>query len=106
MLYLVLGLVLLVGSYFLFRDTMNKLQYIQTLRVYWITRNTGIPGTPVLCRGDMRGTSYPWWRGKGIQFRAGKYIFQIGVLTGKSDGLLEQLGGRHLDADPKEIRSW
>ena len=106
MLWLLVVVVLVVGAYFLFRDTMNKLQYIQSLRIYWITRNVGISGTPIVCRGNMRQTGAPWWQGSGIQFRAGKYIFQVGVLTRKVDGLLEQLGGRDMDAAPKEIRSW
>jgi hypothetical protein len=97
---------LIVGSYFLFRDTMNKIQYVQTLRLYWITRNVGGKGVPLVSAAFMRQTAEPWWQGRGVQFRIGKYTFQIGILLRKADGLLDQVGGRDMDADPKEIRSW
>lgn len=95
-----------LGAYLLFRDTMNKLQYIQFLRIYWITRDTGVLGTPYISKGIMLQTSEPWWVGAGVQFRAGKYTFQVGVLQRKSFDLLDQLGGRYLDESAKEIRRW
>lgn len=102
----VVGVALLVGAYFLFRDTMNKIQYVQTIRLYWITRDIGDKGMPIIARAEMRQTAEPWWRGKGIQFRAGKYTFQVGVLTSRGTDLLDQLGGRSLDVDADEIREW
>lgn len=104
--WLVFGAAFLVAAYFLFRDTMNRIQYIQFLRLYWITRNNATTGTPVVAPGFMRQTAAPWWQGRGIQFRAGKYTFQIGILLRRADSLLDQVGGRDMDADAKEIRSW
>lgn len=107
MLYLLVALiVLLVGSYFLFRDTMNRLQYVATFRIYWVTRNDGRSGSPVVCRARMYHTAPPWWRGRGVQFRAGTYTFQVGVLTGKGASLLDQLGGRDLEVETSKIRNW
>jgi hypothetical protein len=85
---------------------MNKIQYVQALRVYWITRNVGGKGVPVVSTAFMRQTAEPWWQGRGVQFRAGKYTFQIGILLRKANSLLEQVGGRDLEADAKEIRTW
>ena len=104
--WLVTLVFLSVGSYLLFKDTMNKLQYIQSLRVYWITRDVGGKGVPVISTAFMRQTAEPWWQGRGIQFRAGKYTFQIGILLRKATSLLDQVGGRDLDAEAKEIRMW
>ena len=102
--FIIAGIV--VGMYFLLKDTMNRLQYVQTLRIYWITRNNAPTNTSVVSTGFMRQTAEPWWNGKGVQFRYKNYSFQIGVLTGKSQGLLDQVGGRELDHDAKEIRNW
>lgn len=101
----VVGL-LAVGAYLLFRDTMNKIQYLQCIRLYWITRDVGEDWMPFVSRGEMRQTAEPWWRGKGIQFRVGKYTFQVGVLTSRGSDLLDQLGGRDLDMGADEIRDW
>lgn len=105
MVYIIVALIV-VGLYFLFRDTMNRLQYVQTFRIYWITRDTGVKSSPIVSRAFMRQTSEPWWRGSGVQFRAGKYTFQIGVLTGKGSSLLDQVGGRDMDESPAELRKW
>ena len=104
--WLLIVALLAVGAYFLFKDTLNRIQYIQTIRLYWITRNNGAAGTPVVSKGFMRQTAAPWWQGRGIQFRLGKYTFQVGVLLRRVDGLLDQVGGRDMEADAKEIRSW
>lgn len=106
MIWIIIGAAVVVGSYFLFRDTMNRLQYIATLRLYWITRNNAAEGTRPVAIGFMYQTAEPWWQGKGIQFRFGKYSFQVGILVRKGSGLLDQVGGRHLEETPKEIRSW
>lgn len=99
-------LIFLLSVWLLFKDTMNRLQYIQFLRIYWITRDTGVLGTPVLSRGLMRQTSAPFWVGEGIQVRYRTYTFQFGVLKHKSTGLLDQLGGRDMDESPEDIRGW
>jgi hypothetical protein len=105
MLYISVAAVLAFLLYLLFRDTMNKLQYVQTLRIYWITRN--VPSTDkFLCKAFMRQTAEPWWNGVGYQIRIGKYTFQAGVLTNRSNDLLDQLGGRYLAEDAKTIRDW
>jgi hypothetical protein len=106
MIYLLVVVVFAVGAYLLFRDTMNRIQYLQSVRLYWITRNNGVRGTRVITRAFMRQTAPPWWRGTGIQFRAGKYTFQIGILTSRANGLLDQVDGRELDEDAKQIRAW
>lgn len=106
MIYLLLVVACAIGAYLLFRDTMNRIQYLQSVRLYWITRDNGVAGTKVITRAFMRQTAPPWWRGSGIQIRAGKYTFQVGVLTSKANSLLEQVDGRELDDDAKEIRSW
>lgn len=105
---IIIGFCLVVAllAFFLFKNTMNRLQYVAFLRIYWITRNTGVLGTPYISSAFMKQTSSPWWNGKGIQFRCRTYTFQIGVLTYQSGGLIEQLGGRYLEETPKEIRSW
>ena len=106
MIYLLIAVVFVIGVYLLFRDTMNRIQYLQSVRLYWITRDNGVVGTKVITRAFMRQTSPPWWRGSGIQIRVGKYTFQVGVLTSRANSLLEQVDGRELNDDAKEIRSW
>lgn len=90
---------LIVGGYFLFRDTMNKIQYLERCRIYWVTRNVAKPGTPLVKKAWMREIEDPWHRGTGIEFRAGKYTFQVGYLTGKVNSLHEQISNRP-DFDP------
>ena len=85
MLFVIAGVALIiVGGYFLFRDTMNRIQYIERLRIYWITRDNATDDTPFITRAFMRHTSPPYWRGKGVQFAVGKHTFQVGILTGKA----------------------
>lgn len=106
MLYLIVSAVMAVLLYLLFRDTMNRIQYVQTLRIYWITKNNANKNTKIVTRGNMRQTAEPWWRGSGIQLRLGTYSFQFGVLTGKGSSLLDQLGGRDLEETPQDLRKW
>lgn len=64
----------------------------------------------------MRQTDSPWLRGRGIQARVGKYVFQIGILNKRDKGdeglfdaetgLLEALGGYYMDSSADEIRRW
>jgi hypothetical protein len=104
------GIILfLIGCYFLFRDTMNRLQYIGP--IYWITRDIGKHKDPFLCRATMRHTAPPWKTGKGIQIRFYKYTFQVGIcktpkLKEGEDGLLHALQGRFLDIPAKQIKEW
>lgn len=100
--------VLLVGGYLLFRDTMNRLQYIGKL--YWITRDNGVQGTRhIAFDAFMRGTSPPWKVGRGVQFRWGKYTFQVGICRNgppaetELEGLLNMLGGRMLDTEESHV---
>jgi len=101
-----LGVVLVVAVllYLLFRDTMNRLQYIQTIRLYWVAKNNATGKR--LARGFMRQTAPPYWQGRGLQIRLGKYSFQLGVLKRKGESLLDQMDGRDLDETAKEIRDW
>lgn len=93
-----LMVLLLIGAYFLFRDTMNRLQYLGKL--YWITRNNGAKGTPFVGKAFMRGTAPPWKVGNGVQFRLFKYTFQVGTChdgppaNDEIEGLMNVLGAR------------
>lgn len=88
---------------------MNNLYVFYKL--YWITKDTGKKGDPIVAKGFMRQTSAPWLTGKGIQIRFGKYSFQIG-LCGKpqnlkdQDGLLYAMQGRMLELDVEKIGEW
>lgn len=106
MVWIALILSLALNAYLIFHETMNKIQYVQFLRIYWITRDTGEEETPVIKRAWMRQTMAPYWRGSGIELRFGHYTFQFGVLTGKGRDLLDQLDGRELHENAKEIRQW
>lgn len=98
---------LALNAYLIFHETMNKIQYIGWLRIYWITRDVGDPETePVFERAFMRQTMAPYWRGKGLKVRLKNYTFQFGILTGKGRDLLDQLDGRHLDDDVEDIKQW
>jgi Tfp pilus assembly protein PilV len=101
-----LGVVLVVAVllYMLFRQTMNRLQYVQTIRLYWIARDNATGKR--LARGFMKQTAPPFWQGRGFQIRVGTYSFQIGILKRKGESLLDQMGGREMDETAKEIREW
>ena len=110
MIWITLGIaaLLVVGAYFLFRNTMNVLQSIGPL--YWATRDNGIPDVPHVAWAFMRGTSPPWKIGNGIQFRAGKYTFQMGLchngpqFEDEYDGLLHMLQSNDPDVvDPLPV---
>lgn len=103
-----LGLAFLTAGYFLFRDTMNRVQYFPfetKWRLYWITRDTG---TEKWGRSFMRQTSFPWLRGRGITVKAGQYSFQFGIATPLEatgeEALSQQLGSHDLDLTVEEIR--
>jgi hypothetical protein len=101
---IIIALTLGVGGYFLFRETMNKIQYLERLRLYWITRDNG-EGQPRVTWAFMKQDTEPFWYGNGIQFRWGRHTFQVGILKGKAPSLDKQLGKGWLDdIDPRTIR--
>lgn len=104
--WIVLILSLALNAYLIFHETLNKVQYLGWIRVYWITRDTGYAGEPFVERAWMRQTMAPYWRGTGLKFRFNQYTFQVGVLTKKGRDLLDQLDGRDMDDDAKDIRQW
>jgi len=103
MLFYLLGAALGVGAYFLFRDTMNRIQYIERLRIYWITKNNGRKGVPLIFPSFMRQTHPPFWKGTGIQVRFFKWTFQVGILREKGEDPVEL---EELDYTAAEIREW
>lgn len=94
--------------YLLFVDTMNRIQYVERLRLYWITRDDATPTTPRLSRAFMRQTAPPFWRGRGVRVRFRKWTFQVGILELKVDSLESQVSniGGWLPTDPKRLRKW
>lgn len=92
--------------HFFMYDVMNRIQFFAFLRVYWITKDNAPKGAPVVASAFMRQTSEPFWYGKGVQFRLGKYSFQIGILQGKNSDFMEALGAEDLDVTVPEIREW
>lgn len=88
---------------------MNNLYVFYKL--YWIIKNTGKKGDPIVTSGFMRQTSSPWLTGKGLQIRLGKYSFQVGV-CGKPQnlddqgGLLYAMQGRLMEESPDKIGDW
>lgn len=101
---LVGGLILgyLFYHYFV-ADVMNRIQYIEHLRVYWITKNNGRKGVPLVSYSFMQATQAPYWYGKGIQFRIFKWTFQIGILEGKGE---DPMAFEDLDVDVLTLREW
>lgn len=105
----IVTLLVIIGSYVLFKDTMNRIQYIGPL--YWITRDNGRYGDPVITKAFMRQTAAPWKTGKGVQLRFRKYTFQAGIcratkLVKEDEGLLHAMQGRYLDDPVDAIRTW
>lgn len=102
---------LLIAVYLLFKDTLNRIQYVERLRLYWITRDTGTKGQPLVRRAFMRQVAEPYWRGEGIEIRLGKSLtFQVGLLTVRVDSLESQIGGRDAlgvrNLPAKALRNW
>jgi hypothetical protein len=96
-------------AYLLFRDTLNKLQYLGP--IYWITRDNTSLKAPSISIGFMRQIASPWKIGKGVQFKYKNYSFQIGLCrksthNDETSGILGALGGRYLDDDADTIRKW
>lgn len=97
----------LVSGYYLFRDTLNKLQVVG--RFYWIARDNS--KAPFISVGFMRELESPWRSGKGIQVTIQRWSFQLGVCKSNRyinelDGQLAAMGGRMLETPPEEIGTW
>ena len=102
----VLSVLLSIGAYLLFKDTKNRIQYVEFLRIYWIARDNG-EGQPRWVRASMRQTSDPFWRGRGYQLRVGKFTLQVGKLICKVDSLESQISNLGwLPTEPKLLRRW
>lgn len=98
-------LVLEFNLYFIFRNTLNKLQIVGP--IYWITKNNVSKAQPVVAVGFMHETSEPWRAGKGIQVRFGSRSFHVGICK-KHDydevsGILSATKGRFLELSPSDI---
>jgi hypothetical protein len=88
---------------------MNRVHAIG--RLYWIARDFANCNTPLMCKGIMRETDYPWRHGKGIQLRTRKYTLQIGYcrrvqMKDETDGVLQAIGGREMNTPAQEIGMW
>jgi hypothetical protein len=98
----------LVFSRPVFKNTMNKIQSVGP--VYWITRDFVMSNHPVISKGFMRETSYPWRMGKGVQIKFRKHTFQLGVCNkpkaGEERNLLTMIEGHYMDTPPSELREW
>jgi hypothetical protein len=94
-------------SYLLFRDTKNRIQYVEHLKLYWIAKehqsSKALRGVPFVSTSFMRQTQKPYWYGKGIEFRFFKWTFDIGILQGKGE---DPIFFETVDASPQEIRDW
>ena len=93
-------------TYFLFRNTLNVLQVVGP--VYWIAKETTSKASPMVAKGFMHETSYPWRSGKGLQVRWGFKTFQVGICHkqnyDETEGMLSAVQGRFMDLTPIEIR--
>lgn len=99
----------IVYSWFVFKDTLNKLQVAGN--VYWIVRDTPAKGVPFVARGIMRETDAPWRRGSGVQIRVPLRIIQVGICDkgtklDEFEGLTAVLDARLLDSPATVLREW
>lgn len=100
---------MLSSAYFVFRDTLNKLQVVGPL--YWISRDNTPKNVSVVSVGFMRELESPWRYGKGIQFTVKNRSFQVGFCKPRYyknpiEGQLAAMGGRMMEATPEEIGNW
>ena len=113
---------LAAGSYFLFKDTMNRIQYVRIRPtgwyLYWITRDTDYTQGARFAHGFMRtmqpiedrpgyipSTEGSFLQGSGYVLRWFRnYSTQVGIARVKANDLLEQMGGRELDIDIDTLR--
>jgi len=67
---------------------------------------------PVISTGWVHELGGHWRKGKGIQIRMRKYVFQFGVCKRvkapmeEQDGLLYALDGRMMDVKSQDIGEW
>lgn len=102
-------LIFLCTGWMIFSDSMNVVQSVG--RLYWVVRDHGKKGQPIISKGFMRMVDPPYKQGKGIQIRAGKYSFQVGLchvvhFDSEEAAIYGVLDGRDLDDSPKEIGKW
>lgn len=80
--------------------------------IYWIIRDNGVTKMPVVSTGWVHELGGYWRKGKGIQIRISKYVFQFGFckksnrVMGEQDGILYALDGRMMDVKSQEIGDW
>ena len=79
--------------------------------LYIIRRDNGKSSDKRLSKAFMRGLSYPWYTGRGIQLRIKSNVIQIGTCKAHPDqqeeeGALSVVGGRYMDSTAKDIREW
>lgn len=67
----------IVLGWLLFRHTLNLFQHIGPL--YWITRDDGSRGAPVVAWAYALSIGPEYKIGNGVQFRLGRHTFQIGL---------------------------
>ena len=99
-------LLLLIRTEIRFKNRVISLFFL-----YYIRRDTGKTGDPILATGFMHQISPPWKRGKGIQVRIKTSVVQIGICKkhhhdGEDSGILAAVGGKYLDSKVEEIREW
>jgi hypothetical protein len=99
----------LVVVFTIFKTALNKVFPLGPL--YFIRRDNGTKGTPLICKAFMHEISHPWRRGKGIQVRIRSQVLQVGVCKKYPDqredeGVLSAIGGRYMDTEVKDIREW
>lgn len=100
---------LLSLGWVIFGNSMNLVQRIGSL--YWIIRDNGKKGDPIIGSAFMRQTDEPWLIGKGVQVRFFKYSVQIGIcypnfFDSEEDGVLNAMSGRYMEDSAKEIGNW
>jgi hypothetical protein len=77
-----LAIPILIGAFFLFKDSMNLFQKVG--RLYWITRNNMQREQPLVSRAFLAHDSRPYWQGKGLQFAYRRWSFQVGILVSQA----------------------
>lgn len=100
---------LLSLGWVIFGNSMNLVQRIGSL--YWIIRDNGKKGDPIIGSAFMRQTDEPWLIGKGVQVRFFKYSVQVGIcypnfFDSEEDGVLNAMSGRYMEDSAKEIGNW
>lgn len=99
----------LASGVLIFKDSMNLLQRVG--KFYWIVRDNGKAGTPLVSRGFMRQYVAPWLYGHGVQFRFRRWTLQVGTCrpsasASELEGILKAVGGRMMEEEPEDIGVW